>query len=153
MTNCHFEFQNFQTVHLNCIFHSFRDTITFLCVHKIIKLSRKRFILPFCTTKYYFLESYVTAKAHLQTIQHRNQQLVIVSTSHSLHHRCNLCTNGASQARSEVRGPWPLPARQNSKTLVKMTLFRKFFSASIYFVHFFQVCPTPNSRQRKISIL
>ena len=37
---------------------------------------------------YHFLESYVTAKAHLQTIRHRNEQLVNVCTIHSLHHPC-----------------------------------------------------------------
>ena len=52
-----------------------------------MKIVQKRVYFAYLPYKITLLESCVTAKAHLQTIQHRNQQLVIVSTSHSLHHR------------------------------------------------------------------
>ena len=56
----------------------------------------------------------------------------------------------AHQARSEgTRGPWPLLLGKFQKFCQK-TFYRKIFSASIYFVHFFQVRPPPaRARDKK----
>ena len=104
LTNCHFEFHNFRIDHLNCIFYSFRDTITFFIVcTKFSNCREKGLFYLFALQNIIFWRAMIRRKLICKQF---NIETSIVSTSHSLHHRCIRLFHKGALLPTSVLGVW-----------------------------------------------